>query len=329
MMQKINHATNARNNADYRYLSDAACKQLLGDKLILACILKGCIPEFKDCEVSDIENECIEGEPEIGTVGVHAETTNKLKNKRNGKIHGMNNENATDTEGRITFDIRFYALTPAKDRVKLIINVEAQNDYYPGYPLIKRAIYYGCRQISAQYDSEFEHAHYENIKKVYSIWICFDPPKTRRNTITMYQITEKQVVGEVYEVVALYDLMSIIMICLGTKKDERYTGLLKLLDVWMSEHSIDEKGAVLQSEFNTALPARLLEKEVNMCNYSEFVWNRGIKKGIKKGKAEDLVNLMHNFKLTLEQALRGLSIPESEWDDYRELVKKLDAHPAS
>ena len=66
-----------------------------------------------------------------------------------------------------------------------------------------------------------------------------------------------------------------------------------------------------------------------MCNYSEFVWNRGIKKGIKKGKAEDLVNLMHNFKLTLEQALRGLSIPESEWDDYRELVKKLDAHPAS
>jgi hypothetical protein len=38
---------------------------------------------------------------------------------------------------------------------------------------------------------------------------------------------------------------------------------------------------------------------------------------------------MHNFKLTLEQALRGLRIPESEWDDYRELVKKLDAHPAS
>ena len=89
----------------------------------------------------------------------------------------------------------------------------------------------------------------------------------------MYQITEKQVVGDVYEDSALYDLMRIVMICLGTKKDERYTGLLKLLDVWMSEHSIDEKGAVLQSEFNTALPARLLEKEVNMCNYSEFVWN--------------------------------------------------------
>lgn len=104
----------------------------------------------------------------------------------------------------------------------------------------------------------------------------------------MYLITEKHVVGEVYEVVALYDLMSIIMICLGSKKDERYTGLLKLLDVWVSKHSIDEKGAVLQSEFNTALSARLLEKEVNMSNYSEFVWNRGIKRGITKGRKDGI-----------------------------------------
>ena len=117
----------------------------------------------------------------------------------------------------------------------------------------------------------------------------------------------------------------IVMLCLGTSEDERYTGLLKLLDVWMSGLSIDEKGAVLKSEFNTDLPARLLEKEDNMCDYSEFVENRGI----KKGKAEALVNLMRNFKLNLEQALRGLSIPEAEWDDYRKLVKQIEAHPAS
>ena len=163
----------------YRRLSDAACKELLGDKLILACILKGCIPEFKDCHVNDIENKYIEGEPEIGTIGVYPETTN-TNNTNNtdapGKIHGINGESATDTEGKITFDIRFYALTPANTRMKMIINVEAQNEFYPGYPLMMRAVYYGCRQISAQYGSEFDHSHYENIKKVYSIWICFDPP---------------------------------------------------------------------------------------------------------------------------------------------------------
>ena len=35
---------------------------------------------------------------------------------------------------------------------------------------------------------------------------------------------------------------------------------------------------------------------------------------------------MRNFKLNIDQALRGLSIPESEWNDYRELVKKLETN---
>ena len=141
----------------------------------------------------------------------------------------------------------------------------------------------------------------------------------------MYQITEKQVVGEVNEDVALYDLMSIVMICLGTQNDGCYHGLLKFLDVWLSGLSIGEKGAVLKSEFETDLPARLREKEISMCNYSEFVENRGI----QKGKAEDLVNLMKKLRMTIDQALDTLSIPESEWDDYREMVKALEAHPAS
>ena len=311
----------------YRYLSDAACKQFLSDKLILACILKGCVSEFQDCDVHDIETKYIEGEPEIGTIGVHPGTTNqRTPDVLGGKIHGINNESASDTEGKVTFDIRFYALTPTKERVKLIINIEAQNDFYPGYPLIKRAIYYGSRQISAQYGSEFEHAHYENIKKVYSIWICFDPPKKRRNTITFYHIEEKQLVGDVHEVVEYYDLMSIVMICLGTQKDERYTGLLKLLDVFMSEVAdMDTKTKVLKSEFGANMPERLQNKEVKMCTYSEFVENRGIKKGRKEGKAEALLNLMKKLKMTLEQALNTLSIPESEWEDYRTLVEKIRA----
>ena len=65
-----------------------------------------------------------------------------------------------------------------------------------------------------------------------------------------------------------------------------------------------------------------------MCNYSDFVENRGRKEGRKESKAEDLANLMKNFKLGIEEALKGLSIPESEWDDYRKLVQELNAHPA-
>jgi predicted transposase YdaD len=77
----------------------------------------------------------------------------------------------------------------------------------------------------------------------------------------------------------------------------------------------------------------LFDEETLMKNHDAAIERKGRKEGRKKGrkegKAEALVNLMKNLKWNLEQALRGLSIPESEWDDYREMVKALEANSAS
>ena len=70
---------------------------------------------------------------------------------------------------------------------------------YPGYPWIKRGIYYCSRMIFSQYGTEFAESHYENIKKVYSIWICMNPPKSRENSITRYYIAKENLVGSVKE----------------------------------------------------------------------------------------------------------------------------------
>ena len=74
-----------------------------------------------------------------------------------------------------------------------------ENDFYPGYPIIKRALYYCSRMNSSQYGSEFTETHYEKIRKVYSIWICPNPPKKRENTITRYCVQEENLVGQVLE----------------------------------------------------------------------------------------------------------------------------------
>ena len=61
-------------------------------------------------------------------------------------------------EGTVTYDIRFRAIVPdSEEQIALIINVEDQNDFYPGYPLIKRGIYYCCRMISSQYGLSLIH----------------------------------------------------------------------------------------------------------------------------------------------------------------------------
>jgi len=147
-------------------------------------------------------------------------------------IRGLDTEDKSVREGTDTYDIRFRAIVPGSgERIGLIVNVEAQNDFYPGYPLIKRGIYYCCRMISSQYGREFTGSHYENIKKVYSIWICIDPPKSRENTITRYRVAEEYLAGGAAEPVRNYDLLSIVMLCLGGPGGENYSGVLRMLDV--------------------------------------------------------------------------------------------------
>lgn len=84
------------------------------------------------------------------------------------RVTGQQTEDKSETEGAVFYDIRFNALAPADGHpIRLIINVEAQNDFHPGYPLLKRAIYYCSRLISSQYGSVFVKSHYENPKGLF------------------------------------------------------------------------------------------------------------------------------------------------------------------
>lgn len=120
----------AGNRARY----DAACRNLLSAKIILAWILKFCVDEFAGFRPEDIV-KCIEGEPQVASVGVMPNMTNTEK------ITGNTNDDSSINEGRITYDVIFYVVLPSKERVTLIINIEAQNSSHPGYPLKARVVY--------------------------------------------------------------------------------------------------------------------------------------------------------------------------------------------
>ena len=188
-------------------------------------------------------------------------------------------------KGSITYDIQFRAIVPGSDKVvQMIINVEAQNDFYPGYSIIKRGIYYCARMISAQYGTVFTNSHYEKIQKVYSVWICMNPPKERNNSITEYSLTEKHHIGKVKEKEELYDLISAIMICLGKNEEAAENELLHLLDVLLSsEKNAIEKKVILEQEFQIPMTETMEEGGEYMCNLSDGVEQKGIQKGIEIG----------------------------------------------
>lgn len=263
---------------------DASCKRLLANKTILAWIMKSCLEEYRDCTIEEIVEKYIEGMPQIGSVGVHADETNLTVNQGE-TIAQTGVEDTTVTEGVITYDIRFFASVPnSNEYIRLIINVEAQGDYYPGYPIVKRGIYYCSRMISAQYGTEFENSHYENIKKVASIWVCLDPPKYKRNSMTRYRICEENLIGTKKEKIENYDLLSVLMLCLGTEEDNNYDGILKLLSVLLSsEMKAEDKKQILQKDFNIGMTMEMESEVERMCNLSELVERKGIEQGIEQG----------------------------------------------
>ena len=117
------HLANSIEVADAKSQIDENAKKLLANKQVLSWIFKHTVAEFKDYTYEEIEN-CIEGEPEVGAHRVHP---GKGKTEA---ISGMNTESKVPNEGEISFDVRCYAVTKGKERVKLIINVEAQKSYY-------------------------------------------------------------------------------------------------------------------------------------------------------------------------------------------------------
>ena len=82
---------------------------------------------------NEIAEKYMEEKPQIGEIPVAPD-----ERENTPLIQGTGVEDTTITEGTVTFDIRFTAAVPSvREKIGLILNVEAQNQFHPGYPLIK------------------------------------------------------------------------------------------------------------------------------------------------------------------------------------------------
>ena len=268
---------------------DKAAKRLLSKKKILAHILKRTVPEFESVRYQDIADRYIEGEPEVGTVPVDKDLTNavRLQKKEAPEIRGSRNEDASPTEGVISFDILFRAKAPVSgELITLIVNIEAQKQYTLPYPLMKRAVYYAGRLISSQKGVEFTNSDYGRLKKIYTIWLFLNGP-AGKNAINRYELTEKNLFRHYQERPALYNLIGIVMVYVGRQKTkDRFLELLRLL--FKEEITAAQKKEQLRDRYELELTEDMEKELTTMCNLSEGIaekhFNKGIKVGEKRGK---------------------------------------------
>lgn len=259
---------------------NAQAKKLFSNKTILAWILKYCTHEFADYSIEEIE-VCIEGEPEISSISLYP------GKKKVEAITGISEDDDVPNEGDITYDIRFCAYVPSlNERIKLFINLEIQNKYNPGYKLSKRGVFYCSRMLSSQLDTEFTVENYNDIKKVYSIWICSNSPKYACNTITRYEMAQHNLYGN-FPLNTDTDLLSLVMVNLRISDyplKERFHPLIELLTIILTPHlNADEKLRILETQFNIKTHNNVEGVITDMCNLADYYAEYGFKKGKKAG----------------------------------------------
>lgn len=280
---------------------DEQIKKLLAQKVILAWILHRNVHEFSGMELSDIIG-CIEGEPEIGTRPVNPGETNT-------EISGMSNEDNVPGEGRLYYDIIFYVRIPRdRDIMKMIINVEAQKSFYPGYHIETRGVFYAARGISAQKHREFENSAYDSIKKVYSIWLCMNAPQAIGNAISEYSFCKKDILPGIPDNREAYDKMTVVIVALNQKagSTDRFIELMNTLI--STTMSVNDKRMRLEYDFGIHVSSDMEERMNDMCNYSDLIEEEAMKRGMEKGLEQGMEKgLEQGIEKGLEQGIeKGL-----------------------
>ena len=274
---------------------DHQVKVLLSYKQILCFILKHILFELFSYNTESIYS-FIESDIHISKDSVFP----------NESIIGNNSEDTTLSEQTIYYDILFTIRIPNQEPVQIIINIECQNDTTPGYPLENRMIYYISRLISKQYGTVFQNEHYEKMEKVYSIWICPNPPKYKQDTIIKLNSNCEMIYGEEYPIHTDFYNGILINLSDNESKNELINFLSILLSVRMDVDRIQE----LTERYHIQIDNQLESEVQTMCNLSDFVFEKGMNKGIELGKNEG-IELGKNEGIELGKS-EGIKLGKSE-----------------
>lgn len=292
---------------------DESAKRLLGQKSILAYILAKTVDEFAGMDPKDVVSY-IEGEPFINTIPIENGLTNAVIKNDGSRVVGFNSENPELHEGMIRFDIIFYVRM--KDGLsQMIINVEAQKDEPNGYDILNRAVFYVSRMISSQKERDFSNSNYDEIKRVYSIWVCMNMPE---NSLEHIHLVKDSIINS-HAWKGKMDLVNIVMIGLAEElpeHEEKYE-LHRLLGALLSQDlTASEKMDIIGNEYAIPMEKDFREDVSIMCNLSQKIKENGI----EIGKREMIMKMYSKGYTTAQIA----DVAEIDEDQIKDMIKNAE-----
>ena len=303
-MSNLKHAVMDIEEGKAKY--DQNMKELLSDSQVLAWILKRFVPEYQNYELEEIEQKYIQSETiMVSKIGVSRNPEN---------IHGMKNEDTIQGDATVFYDVLFHAWYPGRKReqIGMYLNIEAQSDYYPGYPIESRGIYYAARRLSAQLKHIDGNTDYGCLQKVYSIWLCMgNVPVYEENTVSLYSFGKNDILGKVERNKETYDLISVIIMRYNDKTELKDKTLQMLQTLSSDKLSKEEKLEKIKN-LGLRIDEQLENGVGKMSGMGDYIEMRGIRKGISKGKEQEIAILrtqLEKKKRTPEETAELLELP--------------------
>ncbi len=302
---------------------DTASQDALKNVKVLAYILKYATKEFKDMDLNEI----------CSYIEV-SETDREVSPGRTNMVKLEHSEFKISGEKTSVFDIfvkvRNPKLSHGAVKVYLHIDLEPQVNYKPRektglpvYPIEKRGIYYLTRSLSSQLPPVITgETNYAALEKCYSIWICKDNiPLEEKNSISFYEFKNTKNVGVDIKYIKEedYDLLSLVVIRLGTKDYVGENELIGFLNAFFYNH--ENKKEVL-SKYIDFQQQEVSKEVLTMKGYGWSVYNDGREDGKEEGKIEgkieeriSIVKSMHKNGMTLDQIAKIVNVTVEEIEE--------------
>lgn len=113
----------------------------------------------------------------------------------------------------------------------------------------------------------------------------YDADEKWEYNISSYQLIEKHLIGHTQAEWSHYDLINIVLVCLGSKSHKQLKGILRLLNMLLLDNiSSQEKQKLLEKEFDVTMTPHLEKGVAAMCNLSEGIERRVELRGRKLGE---------------------------------------------
>ena len=231
------------------------------------------------------------------------------------RIVGLNTEAGEKNEGLVRFDIIFY-VRMRNGLAQMIINVEAQDE--PGsYQILNRAIFYVSRLISSQKERDFVKSNYNDIKTVYSIWVCMNMPE---NSMCHIYLTKEDLLGKHNVMIGLTNALP--------QRHNEYVLHRLLCAMFSNELSQQQKMKIMEQEYHIPMEESFKEEVSIMCNLSQGIKEAGIAEGreagIAEGKQREIEKVilnMHKKGYSLEQIMDATELEATELETIIEKLK--------